>query len=52
MKKIFFCEENDIDKNEYIVKWIDDFRGLSIQRISGEIDPLLLKNIEAQYFHL
>ena len=26
MKKIFFCEENDLDKNEYIVKWIDDFR--------------------------
>ena len=26
MKKIFFCEENEIDKKEYVVKWIDDFR--------------------------
>jgi nitrite reductase/ring-hydroxylating ferredoxin subunit len=26
MKKVFFCDEDDISKNDYIVKWVDDFR--------------------------
>ena len=26
MKKFFFCEEKDIDKSEFIIKWIDNLR--------------------------